>query len=77
MREIRTYGLMRGRWSVRLARRTGAYSTHAAKRERRAEGRSAAPRRWLIFVSQGDACATGSGLLKQPDKQEVANGRSC
>jgi hypothetical protein len=27
MREIRTYGLMRGRWPVRLARRAGVYST--------------------------------------------------
>ena len=27
MREIRTYGLMRGRWLVRHARRAGAYST--------------------------------------------------
>jgi transposase len=27
MREIRTYGLMRGCWSARLARRTGVYST--------------------------------------------------
>ncbi len=29
MREIRTYGLMRGRWAVRRVRRTGAYSTRA------------------------------------------------
>jgi len=27
MREIRTYGLKRGRWPVRLARRAGVYST--------------------------------------------------
>ena len=27
MREIRTYGLMRGRWPVRFARRAGVYST--------------------------------------------------
>jgi hypothetical protein len=27
MREICTYGLMRGRWRVRLARRAGVYST--------------------------------------------------
>jgi hypothetical protein len=27
MREIRTYGLTRGRWPVRLARRAGVYST--------------------------------------------------
>jgi hypothetical protein len=39
MREIRTYGLMRGRWSVRLARRTGAYSTHAAKGSAERKGR--------------------------------------
>jgi hypothetical protein len=30
MREIRTYGLMRGRWSVRFVRRTGVYSTRHA-----------------------------------------------
>jgi len=27
MREIRTYGLMRGRWPVRFARQAGVYST--------------------------------------------------
>jgi hypothetical protein len=30
MREIRTYGLKRGRWPVRLARRAGVYSTQGA-----------------------------------------------
>jgi len=30
MRETRTYGLMRGRWSARCVRQTGVYSTRPA-----------------------------------------------
>src|SRR5208282_2361185 len=43
MREIRTYGLTRGCWPVRLARRAGVYSTAADPRFPFAPPRSTAP----------------------------------
>ena len=39
MREIRTYGLMRGCWSVRLARRAGVYSTRLRRLRNRCSSR--------------------------------------
>ena len=44
MREIRTYGLMRGCWPVRLARRAGVYSTRLRRLRRLISGRAAALR---------------------------------
>ena len=53
MREIRTSGLTRGRWPVRLARRAGVYSTSWA-----------GPRRaglWAVDEVDRDLCDARDG----------------